>query len=88
MIAGRLIQQIDPAYPPSASEARVDGTVLLEAVIGTDGRIDDLRVINGHVLLSPAAIDAVRQWTYEPYLVDGEPVPVKTVITVNFVLER
>jgi protein TonB len=60
--------------------------VLLQAVISKDGSIEDLKVISGHPMLVPAAIDAVKQWKYKPYVLNGEPVVVDTQITVNFTL--
>lgn len=81
---GLLIQQVKPIYPPLARQAGVQGEVILQAVIGKDGRIEDLRVISGNPLLVKAARDAVIQWRYRPFLLDGEPVEVETQITVNF----
>lgn len=83
---GFLVHEVKPAYPPLARQARIQGTVMLQAVIGRDGRIENLQVISGHPMLSPAAIEAVRQWRYRPYTLNGEPVEVETAITVNFVL--
>ncbi len=81
-----LIRQIKPAYPPLAVQARIEGSVLIQAVIARDGTIQHLEVLNGHPLLVRAAVDAVRQWQYRPFLLDGEPVEVETQITVNFSL--
>jgi protein TonB len=81
---GLLIQEVKPVYPPPARQAGVQGEVILQAVIGKDGRIQNLRVISGNPLLVKAARDAVIQWRYRPYLLDGEPVEVETQITVNF----
>jgi protein TonB len=83
---GFLVQQVKPVYPPLARQARIQGTVMLQAVIGKDGRIENLQLISGHPMLSPAAIESVRQWRYRPYTLNGEPVEVETAITVNFVL--
>jgi protein TonB len=69
-----------------ARNARVQGQVLLTAIISKDGSIQDLRVLSGHPLLVQAALDAVRQWRYKPYLLNGEPVEVETTVTVNFIL--
>jgi protein TonB len=71
-----------------AKQARIQGVVLLEAVISKDGAIDNLRVISGHPLLTQAAIDAVKQWRYKPTLLNGEPVEVVTTITVNFAFSQ
>jgi len=81
---GLLIREVKPIYPPLARQAGVQGEVILQAVIGKDGRIENLRVISGNPLLAKAAWDAVVQWRYRPYLLDGEPVEVETQITVNF----
>jgi protein TonB len=83
---GFLVDQVKPVYPPLARQARVQGAVVLQAVIGKNGSIENLRVISGHPMLVPAAIQAVRQWRYRPYTLNGEPVEVQTEITVNFVL--
>ncbi len=85
--AKRLVSNPPPAYPPVARMARIQGTVRLEAIIGKDGTVQDLKVIEGHPLLVPAALDAVKQWRYEPTLLNGEPVEVDTEIDVNFVLQ-
>jgi protein TonB len=83
---GMVIHKVQPVYPPLARTARVQGTVLLAAVIGKDGTIQNLHVISGHPLLTQAAIDAVKQWRYRPYILNGEPVEVDTQVTVNFTL--
>jgi periplasmic protein TonB len=83
---GLLIQQVRPAYPAMAIAAHVQGAVVLSAVISHGGTIENLRLVSGHPLLVPAAVDAVRQWRYRPYLLNGEPVEVETQITVNFTL--
>jgi periplasmic protein TonB len=86
MMEGNLIYRVQPVYPQLARQARVQGVVVLRAVISSDGRIENLQVISGHPLLVPAAIDAVRQWRYRPYLLNDQPVEVETQITVNFTL--
>jgi protein TonB len=83
---GLLIRKIQPAYPPLARQARIQGSVLLQAEISKDGSIQNLRLISGHPMLAPAAIEAVKQWKYKPYILNGEPVEVETQITVNFTL--
>jgi protein TonB len=83
---GLLIHKVQPAYPPLARQARIAGTVVLQAAIGKDGSIQNLRLVSGHPMLAPAAIDAVKQWKYRPYFLNGEPVEVDTQITVNFTL--
>ena len=79
-----LIHDVAPQYPPEAGRARIEGTVVLMAVIGTDGSVKDVRVENGLPILAQAAIDAVKQWRYKPYMIDGEPVEVDSRITINF----
>jgi protein TonB len=81
-----LIHDVTPLYPPEAGRARLEGTVLLMAVIGKDGSVKDVRVESGLPILAQAAIDAVRQWRYKPYLIDGEPVEIDSRITINFTL--
>jgi protein TonB len=83
---GLLIHQVKPNYPPLARQARIQGSVVLQAVIAKDGSIQGLHVVSGHPMLTPAAIDAVKQWRYKPYFLNGEPVEVETVVTVNFTL--
>ena len=85
--SANLIIQVKPEYPPLAKMARVQGSVRLEAVISTDGTIQNLRVLAGHPLLVKAAIDAVARWRYQPTLLNGDPVEVITEIDVNFTLE-
>jgi periplasmic protein TonB len=82
----RLIHQTMPLYPPLARQARIQGIVILSAVIAPNGSVEDLRVISGHPLLVPAALDAVRSWRYRPTLLNGQPASVETTITVNFLL--
>ena len=83
---GLLIHQVKPAYPPLAVQARVQGTVVLQAVIAKDGTVRDLRVVSGHPLLVQAAMEAVQLWRYKPYLLNDQPVEVDTQINVNFTL--
>jgi protein TonB len=82
--AARLIHRIDPIYPPLARQMRISGTVELVGVISTDGTIRELRVFSGHPLLVQAALNAVRQWAYQPTLLGGHPVEVITTISVIF----
>jgi protein TonB len=83
---GLLIHREEPAYPPLARSARVQGDVVLSAVIGTNGEIQNLQLVSGHPMLVPAALAAVRLWRYKPYLLNGTPVEVETTITVIFTL--
>jgi protein TonB len=80
----RLIKIIPPVYPPLASKARVAGTVVLEATVTAQGTVEAIHVISGHPLLIEAAIAAVKQWQYEPTLLNGEPVPVILTAKVHF----
>ncbi len=81
---GRLVHRVEPEYPPLARQMRVSGTVEIEGVIGVDGRLHELRIVNGHPLLARAAMEAVRQWIYEPMTLNGDPVEVIAPITVTF----
>jgi protein TonB len=80
----RPIKVVPPIYPPLASKARVSGTVVLEATLTAQGVVDQIRVVSGHPLLTEAAIDAVKQWQYEPTLLNGVPVPVILTARVHF----
>ena len=85
--AGMKIHDVTPQYPQMAKIARVQGPVVLAAVIGKDGAIQNLRVVStASPLLNQSALDAVKQWKYRPYILNGEPVEVDTTITVNFTL--
>jgi protein TonB len=83
---GMIAKKVVPVYPPVALAARVQGTVVLQATISKTGEITDLKVVSGPALLQSAAIDAVQQWQYKPYLLNGEPVEVETTINVIFSL--
>jgi protein TonB len=84
--AAKLITRVVPAYPPLALRMRVSGTVHLLGIIGKDGRIRDLQVLDGHPMLRQAALEAVRQWIYSPTVLSGQPVEVEAPIDVNFTL--
>ncbi len=86
MSEGDLIHKVQPTYPALARSARIQGVVVLQAVISKQGTIENLRVVTGHPMLAPAAIEAVKQWRYRPYILNSEPVEVETQITVNFSL--
>lgn len=86
MMEGNLIYRVQPQYPALARQARIQGIVLLRAVISREGRIENLQVISGHPLLVKSAEDAVSQWRYRPYCLNNEPVEVETQVTVNFTL--
>jgi protein TonB len=83
---GMLVRKVPPTYPPLARQARIQGTVILQATISKEGAIENLQLISGHPMLAPAAIEAVKQWKYKPYLLNGEPVEVETQVQVNFTL--
>jgi protein TonB len=86
MMEGNLIHRIQPQYPALARQARVQGIVVLRAVISREGKIENVQVISGHPMLVKSAIDAVLQWRYRPYYLNNEPVEVETQVTVNFTL--
>jgi protein TonB len=86
MMEGNLIYRVQPVYPPLARSARVQGAVVLRAIISKSGGIGNLQVVSGHPMLVKTALDAVSQWRYRPYILNDEPVEVETQITVNFVL--
>lgn len=86
--AAKIVDMIRPIYPPLAKQARIQGVVRLEAIINKQGLIENLRVISGHPLLIQSALDAVRQWRYQPTLLNGEPVEVVTTIDVVFTLSQ
>jgi protein TonB len=82
----RPIRRVDPIYPPLARQARISGVVELQGVLGTDGRIHELKVLRGHPMLVKAAVDAVSQWTYAPTILNGQAVEVVAPIVVTFKL--
>ena len=86
MMEGNLIYRVQPEYPALAKLAHIHGAVVLRAVISKQGTIENLQAVSGPPLLMKAAVDAVQQWRYRPYLLNGEPVEVDTQVTVNFVL--
>ena len=81
---GRLTKRVNPEYPAQARAARVQGIVVLSVGIGTDGKVIDVSVVQGHDLLNDAAIAAVRQWEYDPFFLNGQPVEVATQVTLSF----
>jgi len=83
---GLVLKKVNPVYPPHALQVRLQGAVELQANIGKDGTITGVRQISGDAVLGKAAMDAVKQWKYKPYYLNGEPVEVQTEITVNFKL--
>jgi protein TonB len=81
---GQILEKTEPKYPPLARATRIQGEVVLAAVISKTGEIQNLELVSGHPMLVPAAMDAVKQWKYRPFLLNGAPVEVETVITVTF----
>jgi protein TonB len=86
--AAKIIRQPKPIYPPLAKQARISGVVRFNAIIGKDGTIQNLQLVTGHPLLVQSAQEAVKQWVYQPTLLNGEPVEVVTQIDVNFTLSQ
>ena len=82
--ASMLIKKVPAQYPQLAQLARIQGQVVLDAVIDRNGVVETLVLLSGHPMLAPAAIEAVRHWIYNPYLVNGQPVEMETEITVSF----
>jgi TonB family protein len=87
VVAGNLVSKVDPVYPDIAKKAHVQGAVVLQAVIAKDGTVKELRLISGPPMLVVSAIQAVQQWKYKPYLLNGEPTEVETTINVNYTFE-
>jgi periplasmic protein TonB len=86
MLQGSLVRRVDPVYPPLARSARIQGQVVLAAIISKAGTIEHLQVLSGHPMLVNAALEAVSQWRYRPYVLNAEVIEVETQITVNFKL--
>ena len=85
-MAGLVVKKVPPVYPEAAKKAHIQGEVILRATIGKKGDVENLQVTSGPAELAPAAVDAVKQWKYRPYMKDGHAVEVETDITVNFTL--
>ena len=83
---GLLLRRVQPDYPIAAKRIRVQGAVEIVALISREGMIEHLQVVSGHPMLIRAALDAVKQWRYRPYVLNGDPIEVETRITVNFSL--
>ena len=86
MLEGMLIRKVQPVYPQLARTARIQGPVVVYALISKAGTMENVRAISGHPMLVGAAVDAVSQWRYRPYILNSEPIEVETQITVNFYL--
>lgn len=84
----KLIYEVPPEYPLAAKEALIQGTVLLQAKIDKDGSVRDLSFVSGPAILAPGAIDAVKQWKYQPTMLNGQPFNVDTCITVVYMMGR
>lgn len=83
-----VLNKVTPKYPPEAKQAHIEGKVVLDAIISKTGEVDRLRVVSGPKELQQSALDAVRQWTYTPVLLNGAPVEVETTINVNYTLKK
>jgi protein TonB len=88
LVEGMIIYKVTPKYPPIAISAHIEGTVVLSATIGKGGMIENLRVASGPAMLQQAALEAVQNWRYRPYLLNGQPVEVETTVNVIFTLGR
>jgi protein TonB len=85
-MSGLLLKKVTPDYPETARQAQIQGTVVLDATIGKKGDVESLQIVSGHPMLAPPAIEAAKQWKYQPYLLNGEPVEVETQLQVSFPL--
>lgn len=86
VMAGQVMNKVDPVYPQEARDKHISGTVVLSVRIGKDGTVQDIQPISGPAVFREPAMDAVKQWTYKPYLLNGQPTEVQTTVTVNFAL--
>jgi protein TonB len=84
----QLVKKVNPDYPPQAREARIQGTVILTIHVTKAGDVESVQLYSGHPMLAPAAIEAVKQWKYKPYLLNQVPVEVETQVQVNFTLAQ
>jgi protein TonB len=87
VMESRVVQRVPPDYPANAKIARVQGAVELSITVGPDGRVQNAGVIGGPAMLTQAALDAVSQWVYQPFMLNGQPVAVNSTVVVNFVLQ-
>ncbi len=88
VMAGNVVSKVNPKYPPDAKKARIQGTVVLDAVVGKTGVVENLKVVSGPNELQQSSLDAVRQWKYKPFLSNGNPIDVETTISVIYSLEK
>jgi protein TonB len=79
-----VIKRVQPRYPPNALSAHIQGAVQIEATVNKEGSVVNPKVLSGDSMLAAAALEAVRQWRYKPYYLDGAPVEIQTQITINF----
>ena len=86
VMQGLLLTKVQPTYPPLARAARIQGEVVLKVTLNKSGDVQGVNLVSGHPMLAPAAVEAVKQWKYKPFLLNGDPVDVETTVTVNFVL--
>ena len=86
VMQGLLVKRVNPVYPPLARQARIQGTVILKIRINRAGEVESVALESGHPMLAPAAIEAVKQWKYQPPLLNGEPTDVETTVQVSFTL--
>jgi TonB family protein len=86
VMQGNIAHKVTPIYPLKAKKEKIEGKVVLAAIIGKDGAVENLAVVSGPKVLQQASLDAVRQWTYKPFLLNGNPVEVKTTVTVTYTL--
>jgi protein TonB len=85
--APALLKRVEPAYPPIAQFASIDGMVILNAIVDEHGRVQSVTVLRGHPLLGKAAMEAVRQWLYEPLRLNGTPTPFELTVSLSFHLD-
>ena len=76
-MASQIVKKVAPVYPAESRRARIQGTVVLKVEISKTGDVEQIQLVSGHPMLAPAAIEAVKQWKYKPYLLNGEPIAVK-----------
>jgi protein TonB len=88
VVPAKLVKKVPPKYPAEAQEKRIEGTVKLKVIVQKDGSVTVLGVVEGDPALSPAAVEAVRQWRYEPWRLDGHPIEMETTIDVVFSLTK
>jgi protein TonB len=83
---GLLVKKVNPQYPDDSRHSRIQGQVILQAWIDKDGNVESVSLVSGHPALAPAAIAAVKQWKYKPYLLNSQPMAVETQVVINFSL--